>query len=134
MHVAVLLGYEKIVFVGLDLAYTDDKSYAEGTVNYGKSVADGLLSCIDINGELLPTTKQFNIYRKWIERYIAARPGIKFYDCTEGGARIKNTELMTLHDFIKENDNGDKEISRKTIVTGKQIGRASCRERVSSPV
>ncbi len=111
MHVATLLGYSTIVFVGLDLAYTNDKSYADGTVNHCKSVLDGFHSCIDINGELLPTTKIFNLYRKWIERYIKARPGIKFYDCTEGGARIKGTELMTLHDFIKENDNGNERIS-----------------------
>ena len=114
MHVATLLEYDKIVFVGLDLAYTNDKSYADGTVNHGKSVSDGFYSCVDIDGELLPTTKIFNLYRKWIERYIAARPGIEFYDCTEGGARIKGTTLMTLHDFIKENDNGNE---KKVLTT-----------------
>ena len=61
MHVATLLEYDTIVFVGLDLAYTNDKSYADGTVNYGKSVKDGFYSCIDIDGELLPTTKIFNL-------------------------------------------------------------------------
>ncbi len=104
MHVAVLMGYKKIVFVGLDLAYTEDKTYAKGTVNFGSEESQDIDECVGINGEMIRTTKTFNIYRKWIERYVKYRSDIDFYDCTEGGALIAGTKLMTLRDFINEVD------------------------------
>lgn len=105
IHIASLIGYKKIVFVGLDLAYTGGEAYAAGTLNKGMTIDDAEDICSDSNGNMIPTSRNLSIYRKWIERFIKCRPGIEFYDCTEGGARIAGAKIMSLREFINTEGN-----------------------------
>ena len=53
----------------------------------------------------------------------------------EDAVRLYGDIEFTFYDYWKHSFRYDnEELGLRSIVTGKQIGRASCRERVSSPV
>jgi len=108
---AAMLGCNPIVFVGQDLAYTDEKIYSDltknkdGTYNYNEVVSDDDIYIEDINGEMVRTSLVLNNYRKKLEEIIKLYPNIKFINATEGGARIDGTISMKLKDVLKINLN-----------------------------
>lgn len=91
MDVAVRLGAKRIIAVGLDLAYTNNKYHADGA---GRSNAieslDGLVEVFSSSGDKLYTTQAMNMYREWFEKYVDSHSGedVLFINATEGGARI----------------------------------------------
>lgn len=100
-----ILGFKKIILVGLDLAYTDKKMHT--TDAYGDS-DDNLLKdnkkyfeVEDINGDMVYTEYNMNLYRKWFESQIVRYTDLLVIDATEGGAKIEGTKIMTLKDAIK---------------------------------
>ena len=54
----------------------------------------------DIDGNEIPTSRNLNHYRLWIERRIARakqeKLPIEFIDASEGGARVEGTVVQTL--------------------------------------
>lgn len=56
----------------------------------------------DLDGNPVPTARNLDIYRQFIERVIAGTDGVRFVDATEGGARVAGTEIMRLSDYIRE--------------------------------
>ena len=56
----------------------------------------------DIYGHDIPTAKNLNLYRKWIEQRIQKTDAMEteFIDATEGGARIEGTKIRELHEVI----------------------------------
>lgn len=104
MNTAIQLGASEIVFVGLDLAFTGGKHHAEGMGHDANQTYGGQRMVPDIYGEMVPTGKNLDIYRKAIERKIEKTKGVRFIDATEGGARIKGTELLTLAEVVGRNN------------------------------
>lgn len=98
------LGCDPIVFVGQDLAYTDSKTHANGTTYEGQRVenTDGknYIYLDDVYGNKVLSSKVFLSFKTWFEDQIYQHPGRTYIDATEGGARIKGTEIMTLRDVI----------------------------------
>ncbi len=97
---AVKMGANPVVFVGQDLAYTGNKTHADGTMydgkNEAKKEADTLL-VDDIYGSKVPTSITFNKFRGWFERQIGDdQTGRVYINATEGGANIKGTKVMAL--------------------------------------
>lgn len=90
----------KIIFVGLDLAYTDSLDHAGGTYDHAKVVQDTGILVDSADGGKIATGKSLKVYLDWIERRIARRTGeereIRILDATEGGARKKGMEIVTL--------------------------------------
>ena len=103
LEIAIRLQCRKIVFAGLDLAYTDAHNHASGTADV-RGQAMGNMLVKDINGNDIPTAKNLNLYQKWIERRIQKEDasGIEFIDATQGGARIQGTIIKNLRDVIAE--------------------------------
>ncbi|MFR6526968.1 MAG: motility associated factor glycosyltransferase family protein [Roseburia inulinivorans] len=96
------LGFSRIILVGQDLALTGNKTHADGTF---KSIMDEIDTsrCIKVPGnyeEEVPTRGDFKLYLDWFNYYIKGCEGIHVINATEGGAKIDNTEIMTLHDAI----------------------------------
>lgn len=86
----------RIIFVGLDLAYTKGKHHASKTV-YVEEMTEGNTRYVeDVHGKKVLTGKNLDIYRKWIEQRIAKEKQGIFIDATEGGARIKGTQIGKL--------------------------------------
>jgi hypothetical protein len=99
------LGFDKIILVGQDLAFTGNKSHADGTFKETMAVEDtkDFLMVPGNVEKMVPTREDFDNYRKWFEEFIEYWKGIKdvqFINATEGGALIKGTQIMTLKDAI----------------------------------
>lgn len=116
------LGFRKIIFVGQDLAYTDNKSHADGTFQNAMP-EENTEKFIKVPGnyeEEVPTLKNLDSYRRWFGEYIewwTKGHEAVFINATEGGARIEGTELMTLAEVI------DREC-------GKEVDISSCIDRL----
>lgn len=92
LDIALRFGASKIIFVGVDLAYTGGYSHASGE---GRKVGniDGLRQVRSNTGGMVYTSKNLDIYKKWIERRIEGVMDTKFYNTGEG-AVIKGTVLI----------------------------------------
>lgn len=105
---AVLLGFNTIVLVGQDLAYPNGKIHAEDAI-YGNCL-DNNIDKEDTNkyyeveandGGMVLTQANMDSYRRWFEEQ-AARGENRIINATEGGAKIKGTEIKSLAEVIKE--------------------------------
>lgn len=99
------LGFRKIIFVGQDLAYTGNKSHADGTFQEKMPQEDtkGFIMVPGNYEDELPTLSNLDGYRKWFGEYIEQWEKdhyVEFINATEGGARIEGTTLMTLSEVI----------------------------------
>ena len=94
----------RVVFVGLDLAYTDHTNHASDTMDVNEH-AVGNRIVKDIYGNDVTSAKNLCIYRQWIENRLQEKDAceITFIDATEGGALIKGTRIQTLQTTIQEN-------------------------------
>lgn len=92
LDIALRFEAKKIIFVGVDLAYTDGSSHAKGV---GREIGstDGLRKVKSCTGADIYTSKNLDIYRKWIERRIEKVTGTVIYN-TGNGAEIKGTQKM----------------------------------------
>lgn len=103
LDIAIKLGGGPIIFVGQDLAPTEGRSHARGVpVSENIKSTVNLRPVQDINGGTVFTTKNLYMYLRWIENRIEEEPQVKFVDATEGGAKIKGTEIMKLQDAINK--------------------------------
>ena len=116
VEVAHWMGCNPIIFVGMDLAYTDMKIYAPGvsahntlrkediTTNTG--INDGGFLRNDIYGKPIYTLWKWVGESQWISAYAAKRPENCFVNATEGGLGIPNIPNMTLQEvadkYLKE--------------------------------
>ena len=92
LDIALRFGAGKIIFVGVDLAYTGGYSHATGEGRKVENI-DGLRQVRSNTGDMVYTSKNLDIYRKWIERRIEGVMDTKFYNTGEG-AVIKGTVLI----------------------------------------
>lgn len=101
------MGFETVILVGQDLAYTDNKSHADGTFQE-KMPEEETAHMVRVKGnyqDTIPTLSNLKIYLEWFEDYIkGAKEHGKFrvINATEGGAYIEGTELMTLKEALDE--------------------------------
>ncbi|MBF7067685.1 motility associated factor glycosyltransferase family protein, partial [Campylobacter volucris] len=93
LHIACELNHENIVFIGQDLAYgKDGKTHAGGYYYEDDELNDIKEKTIAYGGnEEILTSATWNVFRLTIQNYIANKKGFKFYNATEGGARIEGT-------------------------------------------
>jgi len=101
LDLAIKMGCNPIIFVGQDLAFPENKTHSKDTFSKNIIESDGLRELEDINGNTIQTSKNLYIYLRWIQNRIAEERSIRFIDATEGGARIKGTEVIRLSDVIK---------------------------------
>ena len=92
LDIALRFGAGKIIFVGVDLAYTGGYSHASGE---GRRIenTDGLRQVRSNTGGMVYTSKNLDIYRKWIERRLEGVRDTEVYN-TGDGAEIKGTVLV----------------------------------------
>lgn len=104
------LGFTKIIFVGLDLAYTDGHTHSKDIEdNFKKNFSDiygnyhkHLRTVMGQNGEILETNENFLNAKTLIENKIALLNDIEFMNCTEGGAIIHGADAMKLEEALKK--------------------------------
>ena len=119
MGLAVYMGCSTIIFVGQDLAYTNDKFHADiakAMKNPGDIAVTALeankeqwlknpnenIYVDDIYGNKVRTSTILNSYREEFEDLIGLCPQIQFINSTEGGANINGTSVMDLKASINK--------------------------------
>ncbi|MTI59270.1 MAG: motility associated factor glycosyltransferase family protein [Firmicutes bacterium] len=118
---AHLLAADPIVFVGQDLAFSDNNTHVSGS-DHSFSLKDELkktrrkhLKVEDIYGNKVWTRSDFHFYLQWFNRTIRnikdSGCRTEFIDATEGGARIEGTRIIPLKEVI--NDYCHKENNKK---------------------
>lgn len=95
VEIAKLLGCSPIITVGVDLAYTNDKSYASGIVTHPlhdskrniktKEASDELVVRPDVNGKPVNTLWKWVNESLWYTNFVQTNPGVAVINSTEGG-------------------------------------------------
>jgi hypothetical protein len=98
------LNFKRIVLIGQDLAFTNNKTHIEGAfsdLSVSTQTKENEIYVEDINGDMVLTRFDFKAYLDWFEREIhALKDEVEVIDATEGGAKIHGTEIMTLREVI----------------------------------
>ena len=104
MSFMLQIGIRRIILVGQDLAYTDNKSHAEGSLRASWQLDLSKNECYmeGIDGTQVRSSHEFMTYRNWFERAITMRPDAEVINATEGGARIHGAKEMTLREAVDE--------------------------------
>lgn len=100
---AEVMGLSNIILVGQDLAYTNGRTHATGSLRASWNLDYHDESFIYIegqNGELVESSNQFKVYRDWFEREIIDHPDLNLINATEGGAKIHGAIQTTLKEAI----------------------------------
>jgi hypothetical protein len=99
------LGFETIIMVGQDLAYTDNKTHSQATVRGERNIDTTTLKTVmveGIDGNPIASSTEFELYRAWFEEQMIKFPDLKVIDATEGGAKIHGALIQTLAETIEQ--------------------------------
>lgn len=109
------LGFQKIIFVGQDLAYQGDITHAGGEVSGILNEEYGLEMIEGIDGKPIKSRYDWIIYLEWFEEAIRDIKDItEVIDATEGGAMIHGSKIMTLKEVVDSYCN--KEINVQKLI------------------
>ncbi|WP_244834807.1 6-hydroxymethylpterin diphosphokinase MptE-like protein [Clostridium sp. BJN0001] len=107
-EVALYIGCNPIIYIGQDLAYTNDLEHDNSARNPGSDAKHRIykrnddIYVDDIYGNKVRTSLVLNSYRENLEKIISENPSISFINATEGGSNIKGTEIHTLSEVLKK--------------------------------
>lgn len=97
------VGFKTIILMGQDLGYPGNKLHAEDAFvdEEDADEEDDRYFYVDgIDGEEVLTSADMNEFRLWFEKMIELYPDISVIDATEGGALIRGSKIMTIHEAI----------------------------------
>ncbi|WP_346937726.1 6-hydroxymethylpterin diphosphokinase MptE-like protein [uncultured Clostridium sp.] len=126
VYFAIVMGCNPIIFIGQDLAYTDNKAHADGIANGENTIKENKkgqdIYVEDINGKNVKTSLVLNNFRLQMEDMVESNPETRFINATEGGAHIKGTEVMTLKEALEKfcKEEFDKKVIKKCDNEGKK--------------
>lgn len=111
-EMARLMGCNPIIFVGLDLAFTDNKPYSEGINTHplwldGRSPYESapntrVVQTLDYKQQ--PITTQWNWIGEshWYSSYAQSYPDVQFFNATEGGLPIAPVPNVSLKEIAEQ--------------------------------
>lgn len=105
---AIEMGCNPIIFIGQDLAYTNERTHAAiSKYKYAKTVENAEVEFTDsmveaVDGGTVRTSAILNTFRIELEELIQKYPDLEFINATEGGARIKGTTEIPLKECIEK--------------------------------
>lgn len=97
------MGFQTIIMVGQDLAYSGNKSHSSETLRGAWEFDIEQVDTISVEGYYggkVKTSYEFLLYLKWFEEEIVKNPDVKFVNATEGGAMIHGAENLSLQEAI----------------------------------
>lgn len=98
------IGGNPIIFLGQDLALSDNRTHATNTIHENNVVVDttDLVEVEGIDGSKVLTRRDFHSMLSSFQLKIEQlSDNVKIIDATEGGARILGTEVMRFSDVIE---------------------------------
>lgn len=112
LSIAQAMGCNPIILVGVDLAYSQGKSYASGIISHPihdrlrhfttKSPSDELLLKKDIYGVPVETLWKWVGESTWYSHFAREHPRLFIVNATEGGIGFAGIENMTLAEVAKK--------------------------------
>lgn len=114
---AQYLGFKRIMMIGQDLAFTDNKKHASVVYKekeYTEGEEPGLTTIEGQDGTMLTTYMNLKNYRDWYENVIEFNPQLHVINATEGGALIHGADHCRLIDAIEKYC--DKTVDFKKII------------------
>jgi len=108
MNIAALLGSDKIALIGQDLAYgeegtthSSDTAWSKEKSGDARIYEENRIPVPGALGGTVFTHRVWLMFLRIFEQMIGslAEGGFRVYDCTEGGALIRGTEVMSFKDF-----------------------------------
>ncbi|MDF1613507.1 6-hydroxymethylpterin diphosphokinase MptE-like protein [Desulfurivibrio dismutans] len=132
---AVILGCSPIIFVGQDLAYSDDKSHAGhtslaiGGEHAAKLTASKDSVMVDAYGGRgqIRTSRSFLGFKYTFEQNMATLPQFHFINATEGGVRLEGAEEMPLARVVEQFCTAPREVA--TTIKAAEQGDSTPRRR-----
>lgn len=109
LDIALQFNCKRVIFLGLDLAYTNNQDHAVDTVAINEVTSENYRMVKDIYGNDVSASKSLDIYRKWIENRIRDIKDIEIIDATEGGAKVSGMKIFTMNEIILTQNMGYKE-------------------------
>lgn len=113
------LGVKNIIFIGQDLAYTNNQYHSQSSSNeklIGSAASINNTENFYVPGnveEKVLTSKVFYIFKTWFEMFIEANKQIHFINATEGGAKINGCEVMSFEEAHKRLSQGEIDVKSK---------------------
>lgn len=106
LSIAHALGCNPIILVGVDLAYTDYRSYAKGILPHPildvnreiqtKAINEDLILRTDVNGQPVHTLWKWMRESIWMTQFAVSNPALRVINATEGGMGFNGIPNMTL--------------------------------------
>jgi len=98
LDICLRLGCKEIAYIGLDLAYTNDRTHSKDTNDVCEiDDEDNIIKVEAIDGSMVNASRVFVIYREWMERRAKHEDAKgKLIDATEGGALIDGFRIENL--------------------------------------
>ncbi|HKM04745.1 MAG TPA: 6-hydroxymethylpterin diphosphokinase MptE-like protein [Lachnospiraceae bacterium] len=105
LDIAIHLGANQVIFLGLDLAFTDNLAHAEDTSNRLATDKDDLSLVKAYDGGEVFADAKFILYREWMERRIrqADASKVKIWNATEGGSFVEGMHHVKFASFLELN-------------------------------
>jgi hypothetical protein len=111
---AIELGCDPIVFIGQDLAYTNDMEHSQlasspwrgDEVSLTPEEIRRSMLTQDIYGRKVKTCTELDLYRRQLERIIESNKDKTFFNCTEGGVNIEGSEIVPLESLYSQLPHG----------------------------
>lgn len=99
------LEFEKIILVGQNLAFLNNKLYADG-IDYQETIDEEkdecLMKTVDVNGNAILTSESLNLMKQQMEAYIKIFD-MSIINTTVGGAQIEGTQYLPMQEVININ-------------------------------
>jgi hypothetical protein len=107
LQMLLKLEFSPIILAGQNLAYRDQKRYAQGIEQYDQNNTlsqkeiEEALRVEDVYGQMILTDESFNRMRQQMELHISQFPGAEIINTTKGGARIQGTVFKPLAELMQ---------------------------------
>ncbi|MBM7615374.1 motility associated factor glycosyltransferase family protein [Alkaliphilus hydrothermalis] len=104
MDIARRLGCNPLIFIGQDLAYTNEALYTKGVVhdlNMATDIGDRIL-VKDMYGKDITTKTAFLVMKAYFENYVRSHKSVNYINCTEGGLEILGMQHRAFKDVMAE--------------------------------
>ena len=103
LDMCLQLGCREIAYIGLDLAFTGQRTHANDTACVKDAPEEDVLLVESKDGEMVSSSRLFMIYREWIERRVQQEDAVgRVYDATEGGAKKKGLIIKPLRELLEK--------------------------------
>ncbi len=107
--IAVKMGCNPIVFIGMDLAYTESKAYALG-VPWPIPPPQDVVPALDIEGKQTLTRWVWLKESSWMSEYAKEHPEVQFLNATEGGIGFKAIVNQPLTELLPKEERVPKDL------------------------